>query len=160
MSLTLCRPKLVPENTKIEQREKGREAKALKAAQLEKAIEKELLERLKQADEDQIVNYPEVNYNKVLSKAAAKFKEKGGKTEQLEDPDELAEDEEYEREVEAEEEENMSELQLEGAEYDDDEEAEDYNIQYVEVGLSSLPSSALLLKSLVLTTFTGFRRER
>lgn len=63
----------------------------------------------------------------MLSKAAAKFKQSGQKTEQLEDPDEELE-EEYELEDE-----NMSELQYEGAEEEGDDDEEEYNVQYVEV---------------------------
>lgn len=74
--LIICRrfrPKLVTTNTKIEQREKGKERKALAAAQLDRAIEKELLERLRQATEGEIFNYPEKQYSRVLNKANAKF---------------------------------------------------------------------------------------
>jgi protein MAK16 len=66
-------PKLVTTNTKIEQREKGKERKALAAAQLDRAIEKELLERLRQATEGEIFNYPERQYSRVLNKASNRF---------------------------------------------------------------------------------------
>ena len=60
-------------NDKVDVREKGREKKALVAAKLDRAIENELLERLRQATEGEIFNYPERQYAKVLGKANAKF---------------------------------------------------------------------------------------
>jgi protein MAK16 len=67
------RPKIVTTNTKVDRREKGRERKALKAAQLDRAIENELLERLKQVSENEIYNYPEQQYKTVLDKATGKY---------------------------------------------------------------------------------------
>ena len=67
---------IVPINTRTEQREKGRERKALQAAQLEKAIEIELLERLRSvASESEIYNYPEVHFNKALTTASKDYKD-------------------------------------------------------------------------------------
>lgn len=48
----------------------------MKAAQLDRAIERELLERLKQVSDGEIYNYPEANYTKILSKATQEY-EKG-----------------------------------------------------------------------------------
>jgi len=70
-----ARPKIVTTNTKVDRREVGKERKALKAAQLDRAIENELLERLKQVSEGEIYNYPEKQYTKALSRAANKFKD-------------------------------------------------------------------------------------
>ena len=94
-------------NSKVDKREVGKERKALKAAQLDKAIENELLERLKQVSEGEIYNYPEKNYSKVLSKVGKE--------------DEMNEEEEEEEENEMEE------------ELEEEEEGEDYNVEYVEV---------------------------
>ena len=70
------RPTLTTINTNNEKVERGKERKALKAAQLDRAIEKELLERLKQVSDGEIYNYPEANYNKIISRASKDF-EKG-----------------------------------------------------------------------------------
>lgn len=68
-----ARPKIVTINTNNEKVERGKEKKALKAAQLERAIEKELLERLKQVSDGEIYNYPESSYNKVLNQASKSY---------------------------------------------------------------------------------------
>ena len=110
------RPKIVTTNTKVDRREIGNEAKALKAAQLDRAIENELLERLKQVSDGEIYNYPEQQYTKALSRAEKKHKENEG--------DEGEEEEEEEEEGEEEEEEEGEE--------EEEEEEEDYNVEYVE----------------------------
>lgn len=106
------RPKIVTTNTKIDRVEVGKERKALKAAQLDRAIENELLERLKQVTEGEIYNYPESNYQKVIKKVGTE--------------DELHEDDE-EEDYEEEDEELEDELEEE-----EDEQEGQYNVQYVE----------------------------
>jgi protein MAK16 len=120
-------PKLMTINTKVERREVGKERKALKAAQLDRSIENELLERLKQVNEGEIYNFPHREYSNALSRANNSYKD-SGEAEKEEDIDGEYDDEE---EIEEEEEDEEVEYEEELEEEEEEEEGQ-YTVEYVE----------------------------
>jgi protein MAK16 len=122
-------PKIVTTNTKVDRREVGKERKALKAAQLDRAIEAELLERLRQVTDGEIYNYPEAQYSKALSRAASQYNEQEGREEEEEEEEDEEMEEEQERGTTG-----RKGVRFEGVEEEEEdaEDDEEPQIEYVE----------------------------
>jgi protein MAK16 len=104
-----ARPKLVGVHKKVEKRERNREAKALRAANIEQSIEKELLERLRSGTYGDIYNFPVQQYQEALDEEEKLVEEEEEADYDEEEEEDYDDEEEYEDEEDYDEEEEEDE---------------------------------------------------